>query len=66
MHVRQTLKSLKFLSTFANLGNATISFIMSDRLSARKQQFGPTDLPDIRYLSILEKSVSKISTFTKI
>jgi hypothetical protein len=51
-----------FSGALANLRKATISFVMSVRLSVRVQQLGSywTDFHEISYLSVFRKSVEKV------
>jgi hypothetical protein len=60
------MRKLRFVGAFAKLREATISFIMSVRPSARPparmEQLGShkTDFYEIWYLSIFRKSVEKV------
>ena len=59
--------TLIYISAFANLRKATISFVMSVRPSVRIEQLGChwTDFLEIWYLSIFRKSVEKIQVSLK-
>jgi hypothetical protein len=52
----------KFLGALAKLRKATISFVMSDRLSLCMEQLGShwTDFNEILYLNIFRNYVEKI------
>ena len=56
-------KQLKLLDTFAKLRKGTIGFVMS----VRTEQLGSlwTDFHEMRYLSILRKSVEKVRVSLK-
>jgi hypothetical protein len=55
------------VDAFTKFRKATISFIMSVRLFVRMEQLGShwTDLYEILYLSICEKSIEKIQVSLK-
>ena len=57
-----TLARDAFLGAFTKLRKATISFVMSVRLSFRVEQLGShwTEFHKIRYLGIIRKPVKKI------
>ena len=59
---------IHFLGTFAKFPKATITFVMSVRLSIRMEKLGShsTDFHEIWYLRIFRKSVEKNSSFIKI
>jgi hypothetical protein len=61
------LRSLTFLGAFAKLRKATVSFVMSVRLSVRMEQLGShwTDFHEIWYWRIFRKSVEKIQVSLK-
>jgi hypothetical protein len=56
-----------FLDSFAKLRKATISFLMSVRLSVRMEQLGShwADFHEIWYLMIFRKSVENIQVSLK-
>jgi hypothetical protein len=59
--------TFSFLGALAKLQKATISFVMSVRLSVRMEQIGfrCTNFHKILYLSICRKSVEKIQASLK-
>lgn len=56
-----------FLNSFAQAGNASVSFVMSARLYVRMYELGShrTDFREIWYWALLRKPVEKVQLWLK-